>query len=358
MFNPSVVRCKAVTLTLSLLTVITAHELIEMLLYALREWSPFKIDALGIVTLLGAEELNLAVGRLVRNRLTENFPVLAAYIVANNTLSKPLSGFVIYNITDGIVATDMTPWFARWLTCAKVSYSSTSLVISVSNNPKATPLYADIFPGLLGGTVLVGFMALAVITGDWWGFVNCVAMAVSVIVRRLVVNQLCQGIDNQVGNINTDPSSVVKCFCTLPDGSGVTLILEREILVQCLLSEPRPPSPGLYEVSRVIGWVAFGCHVLALGMACLLNQILSVLLLLVTTVLVVRRIGDSETRIASRLQLRRLDSTVPGHRSTTYAKLALTSKEEASMLAWNLFPHRSNESWWKQYRQLQIGHPL
>lgn len=100
-----------------------------MALHALKHWAPFHIDALGMVTLLGADELNLTIGCLVRNGFTENLPVLGAYVVANNAIRRPLLGFTIYNITDGIMATDVTPWFARWLSCAKLTYSSTTLII-------------------------------------------------------------------------------------------------------------------------------------------------------------------------------------------------------------------------------------
>lgn len=38
-----------------------------MALHALKTWAPFQIDALWMVTLLGAEELNCTVSRHVRN---------------------------------------------------------------------------------------------------------------------------------------------------------------------------------------------------------------------------------------------------------------------------------------------------
>lgn len=30
--------------------------------------------------------------------------------------------------------------------------------------------------------------------------------------------------------------------------------------------------------------------------------------------------------------------------------MKLSEKEESSMVSWNLMPHRSNEKWWRNYR--------
>lgn len=79
-----------------------------MLLNYLVSWAPFHIDALGIVTFLGAEQIDQAVGRLARNRFTSCLPLLGAYKIAGNDIVKPIPGFTLYNITDGILATDLT----------------------------------------------------------------------------------------------------------------------------------------------------------------------------------------------------------------------------------------------------------
>jgi hypothetical protein len=36
----------------------------------LSKWAPFRIDALGLVTLIGADDVNRVVGRLVQSRYT------------------------------------------------------------------------------------------------------------------------------------------------------------------------------------------------------------------------------------------------------------------------------------------------
>jgi len=98
-----------------------------MSLASLKDWAPFKIDALGLVTILGQAELDLTLGSLVRNRLTEFLPVLAAFVVAGDNITKAIPGFTVYNITDGIVATDVAGWFARWLLLQDFKWNSSSV---------------------------------------------------------------------------------------------------------------------------------------------------------------------------------------------------------------------------------------
>ncbi|KAK8096061.1 hypothetical protein PG999_014083 [Apiospora kogelbergensis] len=85
------------------------------ILAAISEWAPFQLDALGLVTIFGAKEMNTSIGNLVHSWATEWLPILGSYAVANNELTTPEQGFVLYNITDGVMATDVAAWFTRWL---------------------------------------------------------------------------------------------------------------------------------------------------------------------------------------------------------------------------------------------------
>src|SRR5271156_582823 len=51
----------------------------SMLFHYLERWAPFRIDALGLVTLLGAERVDQVVGRLAHHRLTSCLPLLGAF---------------------------------------------------------------------------------------------------------------------------------------------------------------------------------------------------------------------------------------------------------------------------------------
>ncbi|KAI1076591.1 hypothetical protein F5B20DRAFT_554791 [Whalleya microplaca] len=72
-----------------------------MPLASLREWAPFQLDALGLVTLFGAKEMHMSIGNLTQGWFTEWLPILGSYAVANNEIAQSEPGFFLYNITDG-----------------------------------------------------------------------------------------------------------------------------------------------------------------------------------------------------------------------------------------------------------------
>ena len=71
-----------------------------MPLHGLIKWSPFRLDALGLVTLIGADEVNQAVGRLVYSRYTTFLPLLGQYLISGNQFTTAVPGFTLYNLTD------------------------------------------------------------------------------------------------------------------------------------------------------------------------------------------------------------------------------------------------------------------
>jgi len=76
----------------------------------LQQWMPFRIDALGLVTILGNDRVDLVLGQLTHSSLTEWLPLLGAYTIVSNRIIEPLPGFNLYNITDGITASDLAGW--------------------------------------------------------------------------------------------------------------------------------------------------------------------------------------------------------------------------------------------------------
>jgi hypothetical protein len=104
-------------------------------LTSLKNWSPFKIDALGLITLLGADVIRKALGRLVYSPF-EYFPLLAGHIFADNSVAEPIPGFVLYNITESMKAVDLSAWFTRWLLCQYLTYSNTRLEIRSAPRPE------------------------------------------------------------------------------------------------------------------------------------------------------------------------------------------------------------------------------
>src|SRR6201996_5083392 len=81
----------------------------------LKPWQPFRLDALGLVTLLGADEVNNSVGRLVTSRWLEYMPLLGAFVIAGDRFKEKKPSFNIYNISSGINTSDLSSWFTRWM---------------------------------------------------------------------------------------------------------------------------------------------------------------------------------------------------------------------------------------------------
>ncbi|KAA8571381.1 hypothetical protein EYC84_001384 [Monilinia fructicola] len=319
-----------------------------MLLHQFERWSPFQIDALGIITLIGAEEVDRAVGRLTHSYLTDWLPLLGVYKVSGNAFKERIPGFVLYNITDGILAPDLTGWFARWVLCQNISFSSTTIYISVIQHPRSSYSVAAATIGFLSLALPI---ILSILVGDWWGFANAMSMASSVVVRRIILEANESALDKILEGDGQLPDEMVKVFVTTPSGDAVTVFTSRRVVLDCLLTTPHPQKPTLYRLTRAVGWLAFGTQTIALGMSSLLIQMVSVLIICISTVMVVAQVGSNEMRVGTRLKLLRKDANVSeGLRPAAYARLRLTKEEEDSMVAWNLFPHRTNVDWWQRYR--------
>lgn len=131
----------------------------------LHRWSLFKIDALGLVTLFGADEFNRTVGRLCFSRATEFLLLVAGYVIANDNIKVPITGFTVYNLTDGICADDVTGWVYCWILCQDFTYNATTLMISVLK-PPATARRPLGTAACLGAVVCSSMMQFAVLTLD------------------------------------------------------------------------------------------------------------------------------------------------------------------------------------------------
>jgi hypothetical protein len=327
-----------------------------MLLDYLPSWHPFHIDALGIVTLLGAEQVDQAVGRLARTPLTACLPLLGAYKIAGNDIVKPISGFTLYNITDGIMATDLNGWFCRWLLSQDISFTSTTLDITAADPPRRRLLrLGTVFSLALGIVTISPLIILAILMSDWWGLGNALAMLVSVVVRLIVVGQNHAALDRAAQTATETSTAPAKVFVTLPTGELVTVNTSVGIVLECLLTRPKPPNQNVYLCARAVGWLGVGGHVVCLGQASLISQLLTVAVIVGGTVLTAWQAGDDEGEIGHRLSIKRSDHSCPDFRAYAMARLKLSQKEEDSLLAWNLFPQRTNTVWWDTFRQCQAN---
>lgn len=295
--------------------------------------------------------MDTAIGRLTTSWVTDYLPFLAAHIVAGNFVTQPRAGFVLYNVTDAIMATDVSSWLTRWLVAQPITYTSSLIRLKVEK--RRVPGHLRVMGLMLGLAGLAIPLLLTAAQRDWWGVANSVAMTATVCVRQGMVTMLCQSMDDSLEDQSYKVDDNVKVFLTLPQGTAVTVLGPRSIIVNCLLTDPKPSSPSLYLLLRIIGWIAFGIHVIALVMATLPSQILAVALLLTATVLKACRVGDRLYTIGSRLTLDFEAGDSSWTRRSAYARLSLTGEEEATMRHWSLMPLESNRVWWQRYRELE-----
>lgn len=110
--------------------------MVHLPLAHLSKWALFQFDALGLVTIFGAKGMSTSIGNLVYSWATDWIPVLGSYAVANDEIADPEPGFVLYNATDGIMATDVAAWFTRWLVSFPFKYTATTIRLKMDGQPR------------------------------------------------------------------------------------------------------------------------------------------------------------------------------------------------------------------------------
>ncbi len=363
-------------------------------------WSPFKIDALGLVTLLGAEEVNGAVGRLVRSAYLEYLPILGAFVIAGNQITCKEAGFNLYNISQGIHTTDLSAWLTRWMLSQDFE-ATRSFVVWKVTPPKSRRI--DIIISFIISFIFNGFLiALTILSRDWYGFANALAMDISIIVRVYVVGQQRAAVDARVDevvknatpappegtyeaarvkwlheldarkmqkegkreskrrrrslasngdldggisgrdNVSTqdfasskrpeqrtrlmdsdtmpqrpkfDPKKFedpdyawtgksTKVLIIQTDSKAVTFWMPHELLAppSLFIEGPKVLHPQTYFVVRSIGWLAFAVHIVAIGMAALVSQLYTVVLIVLPTILLVLKFSCDDSEWVQTLQ--------------------------------------------------------
>lgn len=320
----------------------------------LAKWSPFRLDALGLLTMLGGPEMSRAIGHLTFNRFTEFLPTLGAYIVPSNDFVQPLSGFTLYNITDSISSTTFAGWFSRWLLAQNASENGSVFTWNVKHQPSRSQR-ALILAATIGLFVNCSTTLLSGLVGDWYGFASAISINFSIFVRWYLVTQNRQAIDRGAMEESTrNPLGQVKILCVLADNKIVTVIAPRNVVVNCFLTSPRPLHLRVYSAVRVLGWLSFAVFVVSIGQATLVFQLIMVALTLIATLITVSGIGNNEMAISKTLSICRGEHSKSSERRIeTYCRLGLSQAEEDTMVDWALVPQRKNVGWWKEYHDLK-----
>lgn len=314
-----------------------------------KAWQPFKLDALGIITLLGTDSLRQSMSRLVQSGFVEYLPLLAPQIIADNTITNGVPGFTLFNITDGILATDLSAWWTRWLTCQDVNWNTT--VLDVSSEKRMRPLVTIRWILMLLGNVLinVAIITVPVLLKDWYGFAASVSLVMTIVARAYILQSLRSSIDRCV--LKADKQmDLVKLFLTLPSGKAVIIHTTRGIATEILLTEPQPKLIYLYRFFQWVDWISLGVLVVTLGSASLPLQIILIGIVLISTFVVVQRFGCDERHVGRRLVISsRTSVQQEDRRSSAYLNLNLSMEEEMAMISWHLIPMKYNTFWWNRY---------
>ena len=292
-----------------------------------------RIDALGLVTLLGAEEMDRRVGRLMPSHYLDHLPLLGAFTVASDRITEKKAGYNIYNISAGIVTGELAGWFSRWLQAQEFHKVRSQVKWEIVERPRR---WNTFFAALLFLSLPIHGMlvALTVLAADWWGLANVLSMIISVIVRCVQVAQNQAGIDANImmemenvdkdlaryeeakanfekicrdGRLNDglevpirpkdrDP---VKVIVVTEDSKVVTIDAPGFLIKPAFTAHPQIPSPFFYLFCRIAGWIAFAVHVISIGMAALHVQICSVTLIIVATTLTAYKVGCEDSQIGN-----------------------------------------------------------
>jgi hypothetical protein len=298
--------------------------------FVLYHWEPFHIDALGLVTLLGPEEVNAYLGRLVPSRWLEYMPLLGAFVIAGDRFKDKMPSFNIYNISSGINTSDLSSWFTRWMLAQELEVSRSVVYWEVIEKPRKWWPYH-----VIAGTIsfcFTGFLvAMTVLSKDWYGFANAVAMVISIIVRAYILQANRNAINKAVLKAQPGPgtsrhavkewnknravqsarplpdgkarsdgtplkSKLAKIMIVMSDAKAVTMFIPEQLIIPVFVHNPKPQTEWLYTFLRWVGWAAFAVHIIAIGMTKLAAQMYTVALLVIPTVLICWKIGCDDSR--------------------------------------------------------------
>ncbi|KAF3484332.1 uncharacterized protein GIQ15_03656 [Arthroderma uncinatum] len=294
---------------------------------ALSRWTPFEIDALGLLTLLGANEVDISVGRLARSYWLEYMPLLAGFVFTGDRFRAKQSAFTLYNISSGIVTGNLTAWFTRWMQAQEFHVSRSLVYWEIKEAPPAQWSYV-LVPALISATLTGFLLVMTLLSGDWYGYANTIAIILLIVVRSYTIHENRNAINRAVATakplpttftgalgewderIRKDPKAlrpqqgsrqwrpeVVKILVVMPDSRAVTMFIPEHLLRGVFVTETPVRSPGVYRLAQWTGWVAFTVHVVTLGMAQLATQLYVVTVTVIPTVLICYGFGCDDSRL-------------------------------------------------------------
>jgi hypothetical protein len=324
-----------------------------MSLNGILNWAPFHLDALGLVTLLGAEDINRAVGRLARSRYTEFLPFLSAFVIAGDQIIEEEFGVSLYNLTDYIHTTDVKGWLTRWLRAQRFKTTSRTVIhVDILNAPKST-IHRDLQALTIGSILMLGVLVFSLLIRDWYGFATSIGMLVSVVVRRIVIQDLRDNLDEAALESVTTfrGAEPVKLFITMPNGKLVSVHTRRGIVTGCF-TRTKPLQHALRNrVAKICGWIAFGVQIVSLGMCSLVIQLYTIALLIGGSAMLLGGFGADESILGHHVSLTVHVPDRPDRRLCAYSDMQLQLTEEEFLIRMGMMPQRENNLFWQDYEK-------
>jgi hypothetical protein len=335
----------------------------------IRDWKPFQIDALGLVTLLGADEVNQSVGTLQHRHYTEYLPLLAAFVVAGDRFVAEQPGFVLYNLTDGITSTELKGWFTRWLMSQNIDNATT--VLNWKKDPESRG-WKNLIAPTLSCVLVMPLLVMTVLVGDWYGVGNAGAIIISILTRVCLLSQRRRARDKAAVPKEGKPNEVKRLCIVRSDGKLMTCNVPDSVL-QTFIRPSAVPQKNFYHCARWLCWLALGVHMCILGMCSLFTQIYTVLLLVLSTWWFtsdfswdigrekktagkdqnsVLHIPFNQNWYVQQVNHAEERAGPDDRRLIAWARLNLEEKHEEAMFRWNLFPIKEQSStWWADYQK-------
>ncbi|KAK5051420.1 hypothetical protein LTR84_003072 [Exophiala bonariae] len=338
-------------------------------------WQPFRLDALGLVTLLGAEEVSRAIGGLQHSTITEYLPLMGAYLIAANRFTDPLPGYKAYNITDGIIPPALNGAFTRWLdnhiySSSRRDSSITTITWTLAPEQDLATSWRRRCPPLMISILLNSILlVICILLADWYGIANTVGMILSVVVRwfllrqnRLKLKEYAEKAREKFNAQNPNPEDLQEKILLVEPPSSTKLIVNKfpKALLFCFIFPLASSHQQSYRFARLVGWLAFSIHVICIGQSSLIAQLMSVGLLIAGTVGAIFRMGCDESEFGGLLKATSTSSPPEQQRRDCFAELDPTPDEERALEAWFLLPLRgvsATNTFYTAYEKKKPAHP-
>ncbi|RYP67409.1 hypothetical protein DL771_007240 [Monosporascus sp. 5C6A] len=221
----------------------------------------------------------------------------------------------------------------------------------------------DLVPIVIGIIGNGGLIGVAAFQGDYYGVANAIAMLVSVLVRRRMMYEKRRCLNDRIQKKEEErqehqtataghllrrkekDEEMVKVIITTPDDKAAVFRVQRCFLPYIVMDLVIPAKAHirrhLYRATRAVGWLAFAIHVVCIGQAYLLSQLLSVGILVSATISTILGLGRESEEAGGRLRIRL--GKVAGTRRDVLLMLGPTAKEEAVLREYWQLPHRMED---------------